>query len=82
MPKTSEAIATMTVVKLKIRVMGKDQFVDIPGIEAAINYAVELISTGKAIPKGIYLEDIEVCSEQDINTYWEQCNVRKRQASN
>lgn len=79
---TSKAAATMPAVTLKIRVMGKDRALDATGIEDALESAVNLISSGQAIPKGIFLEGVEVCSEQDINTYWEQSSVQKRQSGN
>ena len=79
---TSEAVAPMSAVTLKIRVMGKDRVLDAPGIEDALECAVDLISSGQAIPKGVFLEGVEVCSEQDINTYWEQSSVQKRQSGN
>ena len=69
---SSEVASTMSSVSLKIRIMGKDRAIDALGVEDALESAVDLISSGQAIPKGIYLEGVEVCSEQDINTYWEQ----------
>jgi len=69
---SSEAVAIMSPVTMKIRVMGKDRAIDALGIEDALECAVDLISSGQAIPKGIFRDGVEVCSEQDINTYWEQ----------
>ena len=65
-------------VTLKIKVMGKERVLDALGIEDALECAVSLISAGAAIPKGIFRGGLEVCSEQDINTYWEQSSNTKR----
>lgn len=75
---TSEAAAPMSSVTLKIRVMGRDRLLDVPHIEDGLEAAVSLITTGQAIPKGIFREGLEVCSEQDINTYWEQSVGHKK----
>ena len=78
---TSEAVAIMSPVTLKIKVMGKLRELDATGIEDALECAVDLIRSAQAIPKGIFLEGVEVCSEQDINTYWEQSNDTARLAN-
>lgn len=78
MSMTSEAVATMSKVTLQIKVMGKARTLDVTGIEDGLECAVDLIRSGQAIPKGIYLEGVEVCSEQDINTYWEQSGRKNK----
>ena len=74
---SSEVVSIMSPVVIKVRVMGKDRTVDAIAIEDALECAVDLISNGHGIPKGIFRNGIEICSEQDINTYWEQSTRKK-----
>ena len=59
-------------ITLRIKTLGRSSILSLNSIEDAIVLAVELITSGKAIPKSIWLNGKEVYSEADINLYWER----------
>lgn len=58
-------------VSLEIKILGVTQFILFGSVSDAADYAITLISFGKAIPKSIKLGDEIIMSESDINLYWE-----------
>ena len=68
---SSVANTSPTEVSLETRVLGVTKFVTFSSISDAADYAIILISAGKAIPKSIKLGDEVIMSEADINLHWE-----------
>lgn len=58
-------------VSLEFKILGVSQFEVFSSISDAADYAIALISSGKAIPKLVRLGDEVIMSEADINIYWE-----------
>lgn len=58
-------------VLLEIKTLGVSGFLSFSSVSDAADHAIELISSGKAIPKSVKLGDRVVMSEADINLYWE-----------
>ncbi len=66
-------------VTLEIKILGVSSFLSFSSVSDAADHAIELISSGKAIPKSVRLGDRVIMSEADINLYWESSqNVKKR----
>lgn len=67
----SNVVSIQKGVSLEIKIFGKPSALAFRSVSDAADHAIELISSGQAIPKQITSGGDVVMSEADINLHWE-----------